>query len=462
MKIHGIYNSNASFGYDKKLNKQLKMLTSSVCEKKWGKNVLTINNLCNKMEDTLRDDEKRQFLSRNNNTYINYVEGLVGLKQMLTGFVEDLFPFLKYADKEYEHYNDEFCLFGKREDDWRYPLIKSLEGFVSEKIKDKKYAAMFPFPDNIDEIENIEEIFGEATNNNSSKIKTSILEEFKPLKTTPQGFKDVKGMEGLKSNLRNSVVKYFENPELEILDKEEYGIKKPRAILLYGPPGCGKTYITQALAAETKTPLYLLNIANAGSKYINETSKNIKEAFAEAVKIAKTTEKPCLLFMDEVESMGFDRSSDTTPEQLKQIDTMLQSIDIAKDSNIIIIAATNKYNLIDEAIRSRFDKKISVDVPDFESRKALLKSKLSETSKGKNLAENDEDVNKISEMLDGYSNRSICSICEAAAINALNRDRADIEFMDYEKAITTTSEEKIISKSYEAKNGEKAMKIGFN
>lgn len=456
MLINKIQN-NIHFGYDKKLNKELKVLTSCACEKQWGKNIITINNLCNKMEDTLRNDEKRQFLSRFDNTFLNYVEGLVGLKQMLVNFVEDLFPHLHYAEREYSHYKEEYNLYGKRENDWRYPLIKSFDGLVSEEIKNKKYDSLFP-----DENDDIEEIIGESVCDNSSKIQTSILEEFKPLKTTPKGFDDVKGMESLKSDLKNSVVKYFENPSLEVSDKEEYGIKKPRAILFYGPPGCGKTFITQALAAETKTPLYMLNIANAGSKYINETSKNIKDAFEEAVKIAKTTEKPCLLFMDEVESMGFDRSSDTTPEQLKQIDTMLQSIDIAKDSNIIIIAATNKYNLIDEAIRSRFDKKISVDVPDFESRKALIISKLSETSKGKKLSENEEDVNKISQMLDGYSNRSICSICEAAAINALNRDRAEIQLSDYQNTINSTSEEKILSKSYEAKNSEKRIKIGFN
>ena len=131
-----------------------------------------------------------------------------------------------------------------------------------------------------------------------------MLEVYNPSPQSPKGFSDVAGMSDLKRDLSEGIIQLIQNPEQAKLDFDDYGKTIPKSILLYGPPGCGKTYITQALAAETESPLYLLNISKAGSHYINMTSKNIQAAFDEMISIADKSDKPCLLFMDEIDTMA--------------------------------------------------------------------------------------------------------------------------------------------------------------
>ena len=266
----------------------------------------------------------------------------------------------------------------------------------------------------------------------------------------------------LKRDLSEGIIQLIQNPEQAQLDLEEYGKTIPRGILLYGPPGCGKTYITQALSAETKSPLYLLNISKAGSHYINMTSKNIKAAFDEAIAIASKSDTPTLLFMDEVDTMAFDRNSRMEPDDLKQVGTILQGMDDAKAHNVIIIGATNKYDILDPAVKRRFDSKVFVDIPDEKSIKALLEKNLKPLKKGQKLLSSPEDLETISRLLKGFSNSSICTISKEAALNAMRRDRADIAVEDYKKAIETTGEEKPDRKLYLAESKKSSNKIGFS
>lgn len=473
MKILANYNFKPNFGYDKQLNEELKQSLSSYPDRQWAQTLSSMNSYCNKLENNLVRESKKT--EKSDSKFQDYLDIFLSCKQLLAGFVSITFEGLNYADREFTHYHDEFLKNGSKDNDWRKDACENLKDWLSpelfKKLKDKKAQ------DISDTASQNAEIAAQTDNNmpvtDSSQVSSvtetilsklspkSFLEEFKADSLSPKGFGDVAGMYELKRDLNEGIIEFIQNPEQAKLDFEEYGKTVPNTILLYGPPGCGKTYITQALASEIDVPLHLLNISKAGSHYINMTSKNLKAAFDEAIAIAQKTDRPCLLFMDEIDSLGFDRNSRMEPDDLKQVSTMLQAIDSAKKSNVIIIGATNKFNLLDPAIRRRFDSKVFVDVPDMDSRKDLLIKNLSSLKKGQALLSSQDDIETIAKKLDGFSNSSICIISKQAALNAMRRDRADISVEDFIKAIETTSEEKPDRNLYKSDSSKTKRRIGF-
>lgn len=475
MRISAINNNfKPKFGYDVNLNKELKSKLDNYPDRYWAATLATLNTECNAIENTIKLHERNGDTSRLD----DYADIFVTLKQMLTAFISVTFDGFDFAKREIDSYQDEFVKRGSDTDDWRAETISALSQWVDDTPASKKenegkelFVPQFDengidirTPLNSNQNSNVQkpQTAQKSQQKASSKLsKNSFLEEYKPSKNSPNGFSDVAGMDKLKRDLNEGIIQYMNNPEQALADFEEYGKEMPKAILLYGPPGCGKTYITQALSQEVKSPLYLLNISKAGSSYINQTSQNIKAAFDEAIQISSQTDKPCLIFMDEIDTLGFDRTSGREAEDLKQVGTMLQSIDNAKQSNVILIGATNKYNILDPALRRRFESKIFVDVPDKDAIRALVIKNLTPLSKGKNLLADEESLNKIADMLIGYSNSSICNISKQAALNALRRDRADIAFEDYEKAIKESTEEKPKSNEYKTETAQTKKKIGF-
>lgn len=478
MKISPNYTYKPNFGYDKNLNKQLreKLVNYSNSDPNWASALSTLNAECNALEGLLKAEE-----SKNNSSRVeDFTDIFVTLKQVLAGYVSITFDELNFADREFTHYYDEFIKSGSKKDDWRMEACEALKDWVSpdltKKLKQQNSdTSKHLFVPKLDEdgVE-IEETPIQKHQQPSQKVQDivekvktelspkSFLEEYVPTAGSPRGFGDVAGMEELKCDLSEGIIQLLQNPEQAKLDFEEYGKEIPKGILLYGPPGCGKTYITQALSQEIQTPLYLLNISKAGSHYINMTSKNIAAAFDEAINIADKTGKPCLVFMDEIDTMCFDRNSRMEPDDLKQVGTILQAIDKAKSHNVIIIGATNKYNLLDSAVKRRFDSKVFVGLPDTDAITALLKKNLSQLKKGQKLLSNEEELQKIAKLLNGYSNSSICIISKEAALSALRRGRADISVDDYENAIKKTGEEKPDVKEYISDSKRESKKIGFN
>lgn len=472
MKISPVTQHNPNFGYDKRLNKSLKNALSKYEDKAMAEVIGELNNYCNSVEDKLRIEEKTA--GSGSTRYQDLQDILATSKQMLAGFASITFPKLHYADREYNHYNIEFVKKGSNEKDWRADVLDAISEWIENNRGSKsKTEANDPskqiykpkFDDDGVEITEEEQKkklvdkISKAINGKNSG--SSLIEQFKPTAQSPKGFCDVAGMDKLKKDLRNGIIQFINEPEQAKKDFEEYGKTIPKALLLYGPPGCGKTYITQALASEIDAPMYMLNISKAGSEYINMTSKNLKEAFESAMKISEEQQKPCLLFMDEIDSLGFNRGNMTWPEDIKQVATMLQCIDGVKQSNVLIIGATNKYNILDPAIRRRFDSKVFVDLPDKEAIQALLVKQLTPMSKAKNLLSSEEDMKTLAGKLTGFSNSSICIITKEAALNALSRDRADIALEDFEKAIKETGEEKPNRKEYLSETKKENKKIGY-
>lgn len=470
MRINNIRTSNQSFGYNKKLNEQLKKELKSCPDKELATALYDMNTYCNQLEDNIRKTEKVSYKKPDNDC----VDILVATKQLLAGYVACTFEDLNYGDREYTHYYNEYVKNGRKNEDWRFKMCKELGTWTSDqrspdapkKSETKESSIISDVPKSSESSTNNDSNSKKTTeeehNTVSNTTKHPFMEKFVPDETTPSGFDDVSGMDDLKKDLVNGIIQYIKDPEQAQADMEDYGKKIPKALLLYGPPGCGKTYITQALSSEIDVPLYLLNISNVGSQYINLTSKNLKTAFDAMSKIGAESDKPCVVFMDEIDSLGFERSDKAEPEQIKQIATMLQGLDSARKSNVIIIGATNKYDLLDPALRRRFDSKVFVDIPDEKSRKALLQQNLKPLKKGQKLLGNEECIEQIAKKLDGYSNSSVCKISYQAAMNALERNRSDIELQDYDKAIAETTEEKPDRKAYmKSDKAKESKKIGF-
>ena len=437
-----------------------------------------MNNYVNRLETRVSRESKKKD-SPTNSKFRDYLDMFLSLKNTLAGFVSVTFTDLNYADREFVHYHDEFVKGGSKFDDWHADAFEVLEDWISPEIE-KKYlkkkddAGKKPYVPKFDEegVE-IQEVPVEQKPKLSPKVQSivdqitghlspkSLLEVYNPSADAPKSFADVAGMETLKRDLQEGIIQLINDPEQAQKDFEDYGKKTPKTILLYGPPGCGKTYITQALSGEVKSPLLMLNISNAGSSYINMTSKNIKAAFDEAIALADKSNVPCLLFMDEVDTMGFDRGSRMEPDDLKQVGTLLQCMDNAKQHNLILLSATNKYNILDPAVRRRYDMKVFVDIPDKKAITALLQKQLTPLKKGQKLLQSQDDLESVSKLLYGFSNSSICEITRQAALNAMRRDRADIAIEDYQKAVKETGEEKPNRKDYMAESKLDDVKIGF-
>ncbi len=490
MKITPISYSNINFGYNKQLNNELKEVLKNYPDREWANMLSAINNQCNDVENKLErisNESVFKQTGKHSNKYYDYLDIFLALKEVLVSYVSTTFEDLHFADREYRHYDAKYKSAGSKPDDWRNDILDIIYAWTQEIPKkvnpqtkestttDSKSASgggkssegTAPKKDGTESKQDGAAPKQEAKPQDvipplkKAVEDKSILQKFVPSDSSPKGFADVAGMDSVKSELNNGIMLAVKNPEQAILDFQEYGKIIPKGLLLYGPPGCGKTYITQALAMEIGMPMYILDIGQVGSSFINKTSQNIKAAFDEAIKTAKKSGKPCLLFMDEIDSLAFDRNSRTDNEDIKQVAALLQAMDSAKQANVFIIGATNKYNLLDPAIRRRFDSKIFVSVPDFEARKSLIKKQLQGKSKAVSLIGDESAIDSIAGQLNGFSNDSICKIVSSAAKNALERNRADIEEQDFVKAISETSEEKPDVKSYLAENNDSKPKIGF-
>lgn len=199
------------------------------------------------------------------------------------------------------------------------------------------------------------------------KIKSGEVPEKKipSIKAKGKGFSAIAGMKELKEQLQLDVIDALHNPE----EYAKYGVTIPNGMLLYGPPGCGKTFFAKHFAEEVGFNFMLVTPSTLKSRYVNATQENIAKMFEEAEKNA-----PTIIFIDEMNELVPNRDSEVHEMSKSAVNEMLAQMDRTGEKGIFIIGATNYPNMIDPAMlrAGRLDKKFYLSPPDFEARKAMF------------------------------------------------------------------------------------------
>lgn len=256
------------------------------------------------------------------------------------------------------------------------------------------------------------------------------IDEIRPERVT---FADVGGLESLKNTIEMKIIKPFMNPGLFTKFRKKSG----GGILLYGPPGCGKTFIAKATAGECGANFYPVHISEILDPYFGVSEQKLHDVFETA-----RMNRPSVLFFDELDSLGYSRAKSRSDLMRPLVDTMLtelQSINTSTDK-MLIIGATNMPWDVDAAFKrpGRFDKLVFVGPPDEDARKIIFELKL----QGKPF-ESGIDLDMLAEKTNHYSGADIENVVEIAIENVLsdiietNKER-HIRMEDLLHAISST------------------------
>jgi transitional endoplasmic reticulum ATPase len=212
------------------------------------------------------------------------------------------------------------------------------------------------------------------------------------------------------------------------------GIEPPKGVLLYGPPGCGKTLLAKAVANETDAHFYAINGPEIMSKFYGESEQRLREIFEEAKKNA-----PSIIFIDEIDAIAPKREEVTGEVEKRVVAQLLALMDgLEARGNVIVIAATNRPNALDPALRrpGRFDREIEIGVPDKQGRLEILQIHTRNMPLAK-----DVDLNRLAEMTHGFVGADLAALCREAAMKALRRYLPKIDLVageDTARGLRTT------------------------
>jgi SpoVK/Ycf46/Vps4 family AAA+-type ATPase len=224
-------------------------------------------------------------------------------------------------------------------------------------------------------------------------------------------FDMVGGLRDVKQDLKESLVVPLLRPDIS----EKFGIEPSKGVLLFGPPGCGKTLLMKALATELNVEMINVKCSDVMSKWYGESEGKMAELFRTAKE-----RKPCIIFFDEVDAIAKSRdlysADDVTPRLLSIMLSEMDGMDRA--SGLIFVGSTNKPELIDPALLrpGRFDKIIYVPPPDIEERKDVLKVHL----RGKPVT-GDIDVALVAKSTERFSGADLANLVKEAATAAMRR-----------------------------------------
>ncbi|MBI4177372.1 MAG: AAA family ATPase [Candidatus Aenigmarchaeota archaeon] len=223
---------------------------------------------------------------------------------------------------------------------------------------------------------------------------------------------DIGGLEDLKERLQEVIEWPLQHPDAF----KKMGIKPPHGVLLYGPPGCGKTMIVKAVANEAGLNFISVKGPELLSKWVGESEKAVREIFRRARQVS-----PAIVFFDEIDALaprrGLEMGSRVTEQVVSQLLTEMSGLEDLHD--VIIIAATNRPDILDPALLrpGRFDRHILVSAPDAANREKIFEVHTKDMPLSKDVA-----IDKLAKETEGYSGADIEALCREAAIAALRED----------------------------------------
>lgn len=240
-------------------------------------------------------------------------------------------------------------------------------------------------------------------------------------------FKDVAGLEEAKIEVME-IVDFLRNPK----KYTALGGKIPKGALLVGPPGTGKTLLAKAVAGEADVPFFSISGSDFVEMFVGVGASRVRDLFKQAKEKA-----PCIVFIDEIDAVGRARSKNggfsSNDERENTLNQLLTEMDgFGTNSGVIILAATNRADILDKALMraGRFDRQINVDLPELKEREAIFDVHLAKLKLSK-------DFNKafLAKQTPGFSGADIANVCNEAALIAARRNKESIEKQDFLDAI---------------------------
>lgn len=226
------------------------------------------------------------------------------------------------------------------------------------------------------------------------------------------GFDAIAGMQDLKNTIQIDIIDALNDKKRY----EEYGLSIPNGMLLYGPPGCGKTFFAEKMAEEIGFAFFSIKPSDIQSKWVNASQENIKNLFDEARNNA-----PSLIFIDELDAIAVSRDNDSASHMnTSVVNELLAQINNCGDDNVFVIGATNRYDAIDRALlrKGRLDKHVYLPPPDYEARKGMFELYLCRRPINENM-----DYEELAHKTSQFVSSDIKFICDEAARNALQKNR---------------------------------------
>lgn len=230
-------------------------------------------------------------------------------------------------------------------------------------------------------------------------------------------FADVAGLKEEKEELME-IVDFLKNPSKYI----DIGARIPKGVLLVGPPGTGKTYLSRAVAGEAKVPFFSISGSDFVEMFVGVGASRVRDLFEQAKKNA-----PCIIFIDEIDAVGRKRGAglggghDEREQTLNQL--LVEMDGFGKNEGVIVMSATNRPDILDKALLrpGRFDRTIYVGLPDVRERLEILKVH----TKNKKL-KSDVDLADIAKTTTGFSPADLENLCNEAALLAARNNEAEI------------------------------------
>ncbi len=259
---------------------------------------------------------------------------------------------------------------------------------------------------------------------NIGKSRAKLYEKGKNTNVT---FEDVAGLKEAKEEIEE-IVEFLKHPQ----KYTELGAKIPKGALLVGPPGTGKTLLAKAVAGEAKVPFFSLSGSDFVEMFVGVGASRVRDLFKQAKE-----KSPSIIFIDEIDAIGRARGKNNSfgsnDERENTLNQLLTEMDgFGTNSGVIIIAATNRADVLDNALlrAGRFDRQIYVDMPDLNERKEIFLVHLKPLK-----LEEDLDIDFLAKQTPGFSGADIANLCNEAALIAARKNKKSVDKQDFLDAV---------------------------